>query len=81
MKVTLQTTKTPATRPMMIAAIGLTPSQGAVMATRPARAPLNDMEASGFLNMIQEVAMAAMAAVAADRFVVTAIQPMLMRLL
>jgi hypothetical protein len=42
------TTSTPATPPMMTAAPELTNAQGPVIATRPARRPLQIMVTSGF---------------------------------
>ena len=53
---------------------GVTVAQGAVMATKPARAPFRLMLISGFLNFIQEVIMARMAPAAAAMLVLTKIK-------
>ena len=72
MNMTLKTTKAPPIVPMMIAPTGETPSHGAVIATKPAKAPFNAIDASGFFMMIHETIIATIAPAAADRFVVTA---------
>ena len=63
----------PAMTPMTIAAQTLTKAQGAVMATRPARAPLTVMLKSGFPCQIQAVSVAASRPAAQDMLVVTTI--------
>ncbi len=68
---TENTTTTPLIIPMMAAPVGETASHPAVMATKPARAPLSVMETSGFLYLSQVKTMVAVAAKAAARFVVT----------
>ena len=51
-KYTLTHTSTPATSPMMAAFGALTNPLGAVIATRPARRPFPDIDASGFPLLI-----------------------------
>ncbi len=68
-----KTTRMPAANPVTIAQVGAITSHPAVIATRPARAPLRDMEISGFFTRHQEVTIAPMAPAAAARLVTTAI--------
>src|SRR6056297_513799 len=75
-KSTERTTRTPATAPIRIALEGDTLAQPAVIPTRPANAPFKLIPTSGFLNLIQEVAMANTAPVAAARLMVTKIMAM-----
>ena len=72
---TESTTSTPATSPITIAALQVTWSQGAVMATRPASEPLSAMVRSGFFIMIQAVTSAAIVPAQAARLVVIATRP------
>ena len=58
---------------MIAADTGLTAAQPAVIATKPASAPLSDIPASGLPRSIHAVTIAAIAPAAAARFVVTAI--------
>src|ERR1051325_7008624 len=58
--------------PMMMADVGLTNAQGAVIATSPASMPLHAMEMSGLPNLKYQNAMAAAAPAMAARFVFTA---------
>ena len=60
---------------MQAAPRGVTMSQPAVMATRPARAPLRVMDTSGFLYRIQVMIMVETVATAAARLVVTKMLP------
>ena len=61
--------------PMMAENAGETVSHPAVMATRPARDPLRDMETSGFLYLTHVMISTVTVATAAARFVVTKILP------
>ena len=72
---TESTTSTPATRPIAMAAFAVTRSQGAVMATRPAREPLSAIVRSGLPMMIHAVTRAATVPAQAARFVVMATRP------
>src|SRR3990172_13005342 len=72
---TESTTSTPATSPMTSELGTLTKAHGAVIATRPARAPLRIIVRSGLPNRSQAVIDAAIAAVAAAVLVATAIRP------
>ncbi len=66
------TTRTPATRPIIMASILVTESQFAVMPTKPARMPFKAMDRSGFLNLYQAKAMAITPPMAAASVVFTA---------
>ncbi len=59
----------PAMMPIAAAPNGLTASQPAVIATRPAKEPFKVMETSGFLYLIHVVIIVATVAVAAARLV------------
>ena len=73
---TESTTRTPATRPIAIAAFAVTRSHGAVMATRPASEPLSAIVRSGLPMIAHAVASAATVPAQAARFVVIATRPM-----
>ena len=60
---------------MIAAEVGDTVSQPAVIATRPAKLPFNDMETSGFLYLIHVIIITVQVATAAARLVVTKILP------
>ena len=78
-KNTLRTTSTPPMAPMSRAAFGVTRSQGAVIATRPASEPFRAIVRSGLPMTIQAVTSAAQVPAQAARFVVIAtrlIEPM-----
>ncbi len=63
----------PQSAPIIIALMGDTNAHPAVIPTSPASAPFKVIEASGFLYLIQVKNMAASAAAAAERVVVTVI--------
>src|SRR5687768_12491022 len=69
---TAPTTKAPPHKPIIKLDTGETHAQEAVMATKPASAPLSVIETSGFLNNAQAVSIAAIAPAAAAIFVTTA---------
>ena len=73
-KRTLNTTSTPAANPIIMELKAETFAQGEVIATKPANAPLKVMVASGFLNIIHAVNMAAIEPAAAAKLVLTAIE-------
>ena len=74
--ITPNTTITPPTSPISIACPGSTNAHGAVIATRPARAPFIPMVRSGLPATIHTVAVAAIAPAAAARLVLMATRAM-----
>ena len=76
MKLTLKQTRTPAIRPMIAEAIGLTKPLGAVMATKPANRPLALILASGLPFRIHMYSIAPKVPVHPASIVLTATEPM-----